>query len=371
MATVVSKLVVDVAKDSEYLHIVAKQHDTNSRFIKVSFSNQGVPYDIPNGSIVRANYLREDGQAYAEFGEAENGAALVPVSSWALQNEGNVRCSVSVLGGSGELLTSTTFYMRVQPEEYAGDGEVPVYRTSGTEIAANTAYYIIIAGVPYSFTSGVALAKNSTINFSSDMSTAQAYNASGTAVWGDGVAVTSGSYTGTQIVGGYVVSMIDNLVQTAAEAKGAAEDGRIVEMYISNRHLICVLASGEELDAGIIPDQEGDEASEIDVPLYMVNQGTDDTVELANYFTYVYRGDGSALAVSLPIPTEGSDYVCGVIFRAITDFTFSVTPPSGYSIVWDGTPVWKANKIYELIFRCLWLKDSNSQVIISAKWGVT
>lgn len=93
-----------------------------------------------------------------------------------------------------------------------------------------------------------------------------------------------------------------------------------------------------------------DEAQEVEVPLYMVTRGSDTSVALSNYKTYVANDDTASLAVSLPEPNEGNDYVCGVIFKAITDFTFSVTPPSGYSIVWDGTPVWKANKIYELVF---------------------
>ncbi len=56
MATIISKLIVDVARADRYQSIAAKQYDTNSRFIKITFLNQGVPVDLPSGAIVRANF---------------------------------------------------------------------------------------------------------------------------------------------------------------------------------------------------------------------------------------------------------------------------------------------------------------------------
>lgn len=49
--------------------------------------------------------------------------------------------------------------------------------------------------------------------------------------------------------------------------------------------------------------------------------------------------------------------------------TFSDTAPTGYAIKWDSNPTWTSGKVYEIIYRCLWLTDGNGNVIISAKWS--
>lgn len=114
---------------------------------------------------------------------------------------------------------------------------------------------------------------------------------------------------------------------------------------------------------------EIENVSEVEVPLYTVTTAESATATLKNYDTTVLPGTPTAVAVTLPTPNAGNDYLVGLIFKAGASMTFSDTAPTGYAITWDSTPTWTSGKIYEIIYRCLWIADGNSDIIISAKWS--
>lgn len=114
---------------------------------------------------------------------------------------------------------------------------------------------------------------------------------------------------------------------------------------------------------------EQEQATEIEVPLYTVTSAESATATLKNYDTTVLPGTPTAVAVTLPTPSAGNDYLVGLIFKAGASMTFSDTAPTGYAIKWDSNPTWTSGKVYEIIYRCLWLTDGNGDVVISAKWS--
>ena len=90
-------------------------------------------------------------------------------------------------------------------------------------------------------------------------------------------------------------------------------------------------------------------------------------VTLNHRNTKVVTGTPTAVTVTLSAPVSGKDYITGVTFVAGTGFALTETAPEGYSIIWPDTPTWTEGKLYEIIYRCLWLEDGNGNIMISAK----
>lgn len=84
--------------------------------------------------------------------------------------------------------------------------------------------------------------------------------------------------------------------------------------------------------------------------------------------TSVAAGTPTSIDVTLPEPEEGMDTLCGVSFRAGADFTFSDSAPEGYTVFWEDEPVWIENAVYSVLYRCLWIPNSDGDVIIAALW---
>ena len=92
-------------------------------------------------------------------------------------------------------------------------------------------------------------------------------------------------------------------------------------------------------------------------------------VTLTNHKTFAVGGSPTALTVNLAAPVVGKEYLVGINFIAGAEFVLTENAPEGYSIVWSDTPTWTAGKAYEVLYRCLWLTDSNGDVMISARFS--
>ncbi len=125
MAQIIREITIDVARDNNFQAIVAKQNDTNSRFLKVTIANDGEPISIPQTAIVTINALREDSEARAFAGTVEtDGTVLLPLTYWMLELDGTVKCDVSVFdsteGAEVNRLTTTMFSLQVEQTAYTG-----------------------------------------------------------------------------------------------------------------------------------------------------------------------------------------------------------------------------------------------------------
>lgn len=114
MAKVIQEISVEVAKPNYFPNPIAKQCDCNSRFLKVTFVDEGVPITIENGAEVYINANRIDGKSGSYGGEVnDDGTVTVPLHSEMLELAGDVICDITIKNGK-EKLTSTRFVVDVE-----------------------------------------------------------------------------------------------------------------------------------------------------------------------------------------------------------------------------------------------------------------
>ena len=97
-------------------------------------------------------------------------------------------------------------------------------------------------------------------------------------------------------------------------------------------------------------------------------------VTLSKNKTTVVLDSPSAVTVNFQIVGPGiggeaSDYIAGLNFKAGSDFVLTHNVPSGYAVQWDSEPNFTAGISYEIIYRCLWLTNSQNKTIISARYA--
>ena len=115
MAFIVKEIKLETSKQNYIQAIVAKQNDSNSRFLKVTFLDDGIPIPLATSSKVTINAERKDGTSDSFFGEVnDDNTATVPLHSWMLEIDGLVNCDVSIIDVEGRKLTTTTFVVMVE-----------------------------------------------------------------------------------------------------------------------------------------------------------------------------------------------------------------------------------------------------------------
>lgn len=115
MAKIIQDIKLEVAKPNKFQAILAKQYDDDSRFLKVTFVNDGEKIEIHKTSKAVINANRIDGASKSYEGVSNNdGTATVPINSWMLELEGNLYCDVTIIDSEGRKLTSTSFTVLVE-----------------------------------------------------------------------------------------------------------------------------------------------------------------------------------------------------------------------------------------------------------------
>lgn len=116
MATILGEVTLDVARLNRFEALVAKQYDSNSRFVKCHIVNQGEPVAIEGTSHVVLNAQRADGKTKTFSGEVntEDNTVTVPLPYWTLELDDVVHCDVSIISVAGERLSTTLFEVNVQ-----------------------------------------------------------------------------------------------------------------------------------------------------------------------------------------------------------------------------------------------------------------
>jgi len=135
MAFIVKNISVDVASENIFRSIIAKQYDTDSRFLKVRLTNEGEQINVSPTSVVIINALREDNEAQAFAGTVnEDGTVTVPIAYWMLELDGQVKCDISVIDSEQRKLSSTSFTISVEAAAY-----------SGTDITEDESYDVLVS----------------------------------------------------------------------------------------------------------------------------------------------------------------------------------------------------------------------------------
>jgi len=135
MAFIVKNISVDVASENIFRSIIAKQYDTDSRFLQVRLTNEGEQINVSPTSVVIINALREDNEAQAFAGTVnEDGTVTVPIAYWMLELDGQVKCDISVIDSEQRKLSSTSFTISVEAAAY-----------SGTDITEDESYDVLVS----------------------------------------------------------------------------------------------------------------------------------------------------------------------------------------------------------------------------------
>lgn len=117
MAVVDIDIQLDVARENKLRGIVAKQLDSNSRYLNCALMNGKTPVLIESGTVA-VNAKRMDGTSRTFAGTInENGTVRVPITNWMLAEHGLLYMSVTVYGANESKLTSTRFLLEVQEAE--------------------------------------------------------------------------------------------------------------------------------------------------------------------------------------------------------------------------------------------------------------
>ena len=115
MAQITGEISLDVAQKNVFQPITTKQNDSNSRFLKITVTDNGKPLTIMSTSTVLVNALRSDGESKSFAGSVNSdGTVTVPLTNWTLALDGEVRCDVTVIDSDNRKLTTTLFSLMVE-----------------------------------------------------------------------------------------------------------------------------------------------------------------------------------------------------------------------------------------------------------------
>lgn len=118
MAKIYQELKLDVLKANNAIRLQAKQNDVDSRYLRVTVTEDGKPINLSGFTSVQINVKRDDGENEAFAGEIADGVVIVPIPSWALEVAGYASCDISMLNGEGEILTTLSFRLYVEKSNY-------------------------------------------------------------------------------------------------------------------------------------------------------------------------------------------------------------------------------------------------------------
>lgn len=215
---ITNELTLDVARSNSAVCLLAKQGDSNSRYLDIKLTNEGHEINIPNGAGVILRATKADGTAAAVAGSVSGGKATVEIDDYILDAAGAARASLEITA-DGEVLTTASFNITVQKAD--GAGWVLVYVAASNLSAGN--YYITLGGVSYSFTTTQTIPSGGRIYFSSNSATAQTRNGSG-AVLDAALTLTVGT-TGAVLTSDLpTMSFLGDLVQMVSDDHAIMQD---------------------------------------------------------------------------------------------------------------------------------------------------
>ena len=127
MPQIVCRISLDVAVSDSGQCLMAKQGDTKSRLLCVSFTDCGQALPIEQESTVLLNINKNgESKAFAGFVQAD-GSACFTLPDFLLAESGRAKCDVSALDGAGARLTGASFEILVEeavcPDAGLAEGE--------------------------------------------------------------------------------------------------------------------------------------------------------------------------------------------------------------------------------------------------------
>ncbi len=116
-------LLLDTVRKNQVRIIYAVQNDYNARYITAKILNDGLPVAVSSTDAISINAERLDGEKKAFSGKVNaDGTVKIPVTQWMAEFEGDVICSVSIVG-TDKRLTTTNFCINVEHSVWDGTSE--------------------------------------------------------------------------------------------------------------------------------------------------------------------------------------------------------------------------------------------------------
>lgn len=119
---IIKDCTLDCTRSNNFKTYIAKQNDTNSRFIRATLTDNGNKISVEDGNVVVIGVKRSDNEIKTFQGSVEDGDVLLPIPNWALEKAGYIECDVAVLNSvTQEKLSTTRFSLVVENNLADGD----------------------------------------------------------------------------------------------------------------------------------------------------------------------------------------------------------------------------------------------------------
>lgn len=367
-------ITLDIIPSGDFIREVIrlKQGDNLTRTIAVKLTNGGSPFTVPVGSTVRLRGTKVDGTGFMipSSGYSQADGYTFVLSNDNLGVAGLIKCDVAYYYSSGDDIpigSTELFYIdavqtALDPHTYTGGNDYP-------DLLAATARALSIEGVR-----DVANIPDQTISYSS-----VGY---GSGEIKDGVIRVEGYGAGEANVYEFSVELAPGKYLYKLDVKSPGLTAELVQVHLDKRYqsgdviTIPENPSVEQYVAIILSETAVSEgySAELEPRVFpyipaiaTVTPSSSASITLTEDDTVYLTNVPTALSVTLPAPKQGRDFLCGVNFKAGAGFALTETAPTGYSVHWETAPGFFEGTIYEIIYRCLWIKDGNNKYIISAK----
>lgn len=119
----IDKLITEISIDlygetKEYL-VSAKQNDKNTRQIRVTLLNNGVPYEIPSDCVLIINIKKPDGKYVYNQCYSENNVVVVDLTNQMLAASGTATADINIkTADNTQILSSASFTIEIEPSMY-------------------------------------------------------------------------------------------------------------------------------------------------------------------------------------------------------------------------------------------------------------
>lgn len=114
MSKIITSFSIDMAQNTPLEHIFAKQGDANSRTLKITLLESGLPY-IVGERMARLRLLKKDGtQCFNDAKTATGNVVTVELTAQMLAVEGLAVAEIAIYGASS-LASSQRFYIEIEP----------------------------------------------------------------------------------------------------------------------------------------------------------------------------------------------------------------------------------------------------------------
>ena len=109
---VTKTLAADLLRPNTGKTILAKQQDVDTRRLKITVTQDGVPFVVPTGTLAQINIRRADGKRATFSAQiTTEGCVSAVLPLWALKDPGILICDLSLVAEGNARLSTSHFFI--------------------------------------------------------------------------------------------------------------------------------------------------------------------------------------------------------------------------------------------------------------------